>query len=206
MANIITTLAETRLMSLRDTKEKKQYYITNIIMGIKSFFTGLFEKSENQMPSSLGNGKEVSSSYNLGDKSTLSVDENSVSSQKIEKNNQKKHFQKRGKHGKKNKKNNHSKKMDSSPISETHNLIILDESGSMSCVRSQTISGCNETLNSIRNTAKEQPDMKQFVSIFCFDTTNSRYIFQDVLVENTRDLTEKDYSPNSCTPLYDAIG
>ena len=76
----------------------------------------------------------------------------------------------------------------------------------MSGVRRQTISGCNETLNSIRNTAKDQPDIKQFVSIFCFDNTNSRYIFQNVPVEETRDLTTADYSPNSCTPLYDAIG
>ena len=175
-------------------------------MGLKSLLDSLFGHSDNQMPSSLGNGKEVSPSYNLGDKSTLNVDENSLQSQMKEKKKQKKNLQKRGKHGKKNKKNNQAKKMESSPISETHNLIVLDESGSMSCVRSQTISGCNETLNSIRNTAKEQPDMKQFVSIFCFDTTNSRFIFPDVPVENTRDLTEKDYSPNSCTPLYDAIG
>ena len=50
------------------------------------------------------------------------------------------------------------------------------------------------------------PSIKQYVSIFCFDNTNSRYIFQDVPVEDTRDLTPKDYCPNSCTPLYDAIG
>jgi hypothetical protein len=76
----------------------------------------------------------------------------------------------------------------------------------MSGVRSQTISGCNETLNSISNTAKDQPEIKQFVSIFCFDTSNSRYIFQDVPIEDTRDLTPEDYCPNSCTPLYDAVG
>jgi hypothetical protein len=104
VANIITTLAETRLMSPKDTKEEKQYYITNIIMGIKSFFSGLFDKSDNQMPSSLGNGKEVNPNYNLGSKSTLSVDEDPVPSQKTEKSDQKKNFQKKGKHGKKNKK------------------------------------------------------------------------------------------------------
>ena len=88
----------------------------------------------------------------------------------------------------------------------TYNLIILDESGSMSHVRRQTISGCNETLNSIRNTAKEHSNIKQYVSIFCFDTSNSRYIFHDVPVENTRDLVMEDYCPNDCTPLYDAVG
>jgi len=29
---------------------------------------------------------------------------------------------------------------------EIHHLIILDESGSMNCVRSQTVAGCNKTL------------------------------------------------------------
>lgn len=175
-------------------------------MGIKSLFTGLFGKSDNQMPSSLGKGGEVKQSYNLGVKSSSDPEENHFTPTKKDKSNRKKDFKKRGKHDKKNERKGHAQSAESKPISDTHNLIILDESGSMSCVRSQTISGCNETLNSIRNTAKEQPDMKQFVSIFCFDTTNSRYIFQDVPVENTRDLTEKDYNPNSCTPLYDAIG
>ena len=92
------------------------------------------------------------------------------------------------------------------PTIATYNLIILDESGSMSTVRNETISGCNETLNSIRNTAKENKEIKQYVSIFCFDTTNSRYLFHDVPVEETRDLTSADYCPNACTPLYDAIG
>lgn len=33
--------------------------------------------------------------------------------------------------------------------SQIYNLIILDESGSMDCATGQTISGCNETLNTI---------------------------------------------------------
>ena len=102
-------------------------------------------------------------------------------------------------------KDNHNEDNDTM-TSATYNLIILDESGSMSGVRMQTITGCNETLNSIRNTAKEHPEIKQYVSIFCFDTSNSRYVFQDVPVEKTRDLTTADYCPNACTPLYDAIG
>lgn len=87
-----------------------------------------------------------------------------------------------------------------------YNLIILDESGSMSCVRSHTISGCNETLNSIRKSAKEHENVKQYASIYCFDTTHSRYIFQNIPIEQVHDLTADDYRPNACTPLYDAIG
>lgn len=175
-------------------------------MGIKSLFSGLFGKSDNQMPSSLGNGHKANQSYNLGNSSPLNEEKETPPAQVKEKHNRKKKLKKGGKHNKKSKNSNDQKNVESAVISDTHNLIILDESGSMSCVRSQTISGCNETLNSIRNTAKEHPDMKQFVSIFCFDDTNSRYIFQDVPIENTHDLTEEDYSPNSCTPLYDAVG
>lgn len=87
-----------------------------------------------------------------------------------------------------------------------YNLIILDESGSMSGVTGQTITGCNETLNGIRNTAIEQKEQNQFVSIYCFDTTNSRYLFKNMPIEEVKNLTSKDYHPNACTPLYDAIG
>jgi hypothetical protein len=90
--------------------------------------------------------------------------------------------------------------------SDAYNLIILDESGSMSTVRDATISGCNETLISIRNTQKEQAGIRQYVSIFCFDSSHSRYIFHDTPVDEVRDMTRADYCPSACTPLYDAIG
>ena len=167
-------------------------------MGIKSFFSSLFGQSDNQMPSSLGhNVSQEPQDINLGanipqeeqkESSSPKADEQptaKVESDSTEGNNR------------------NEKELGESA---TYNLIILDESGSMSGVRGQTISGCNETLNSIRNTAKEQPGLKQYVSIFCFDTSNSRYIFQNVPIEETRDLTPEDYCPNSCTPLYDAIG
>ena len=91
-------------------------------------------------------------------------------------------------------------------VPAVYNLIILDESGSMSGVTGQTVTGCNETLNSIRTIAIENKEQSQFVSIYCFDTTNSRYLFQNVPIEEIRNLTSKDYRPNACTPLYDAIG
>ncbi len=98
--------------------------------------------------------------------------------------------------------------MKSNELSDSivYNLIILDESGSMSCVTKQTISGCNETLNGIRMVAKEDREQRQMVSIFCFDTVNSRYLFQNKPIEDVVDLSQKDYRPNACTPLYDAIG
>lgn len=91
-------------------------------------------------------------------------------------------------------------------LSDAYNLIILDESGSMSTVREETISGCNETLISICNLQKEQPDIWQFVSVFCFNSSHSRYIFHDTPIDEVKDMTREDYCPSACTPLYDAIG
>ena len=164
-------------------------------MGIKTLLGSLFGHSDNQMPSSLGRATtHETNTINLGanihqDQEELVKDTEEQEPKKVD-----------GAEAKATEQGNNV------PVSTTYNLIILDESGSMSDVRHQTISGCNETLNSIRNTAKDQPEIKQFVSIFCFDNTNSRYIFKNVPVEETRDLTTADYCPNSCTPLYDAIG
>lgn len=164
-------------------------------MGIKSFFNSLFGKADDQMPSSLGKGtSKEQNTINLGSNIQHPRQDAPLSPKEGQETN--KEYEKQTPESNDN----------ASPTSATYNLIILDESGSMSGVRSQTISGCNETLNSIRNTAKDQPEIKQFVSIFCFDTNNSRYIFQDVPIEDTRDLTPEDYCPNSCTPLYDAVG
>lgn len=87
-----------------------------------------------------------------------------------------------------------------------HHLIVLDESGSMSGVTEQTISGCNETIQTIRQMQSENADQKHFVSIYLFDTGNSRYIVKGQPVGNVKEITAKDYHPNSCTPLFDALG
>lgn len=89
------------------------------------------------------------------------------------------------------------------------NLIILDESGSMSGCRKATISGCNETIDVARRLQKENPDTQRtFMSIYAFQSGGrpSRYLLKNVPVENVKDITEKDYDPTGCTPLYDAMG
>ena len=114
---------------------------------------------------------------------------------------------------KQGKQNPYDKKFEQNKNSENHNtyaeihhLIILDESGSMNCVRAQTIMGCNKTLHSIRDTAKSDPDIKQYVSIYCFDSVKPRYVIHDVLANEIKVLTLDDYRPYGRTPLYDAIG
>lgn len=90
------------------------------------------------------------------------------------------------------------------------NLIILDESGSMDCVWAQTISNCNETLQTIFSVQKEfYATQDHFISIYTFQDAGplkSRYLLRNRPIAEARMLTAKDYRPNGCTPLYDAVG
>jgi hypothetical protein len=92
-------------------------------------------------------------------------------------------------------------------MTSVYHLIVLDESGSMDCVTRQTISGCNETIQTIRMMQDSNKDTQlHYVSIYLFDSGHSRYIIHNQHVENVKDITEKDYRPNACTPLFDALG
>ena len=66
---------------------------------------------------------------------------------------------------------------------EIYNLIILDESGSMSHVKRQTVSGCNETINTIRSAQEKFADTQtHYVSIYAFqanDKIPSRYLIKN---------------------------
>lgn len=90
------------------------------------------------------------------------------------------------------------------------NLIILDESGSMQSARNNTISGCNETINVAKSLQQKHADkQRSFVSVYAFQSDGnrpSRYLFKNVHAEDARHISERDYEPWGCTPLYDAVG
>lgn len=93
--------------------------------------------------------------------------------------------------------------------STIYNLIILDESGSMDCVWEQTISGCNETINTIKATQKKfAASQKHFISIYAFQagTISSRYIIKNIPADEVQHISTKDYEPNGLTNLNDAVG
>lgn len=90
-----------------------------------------------------------------------------------------------------------------------HNLIILDESGSMTSIRQQALSGANETINTIRNAQQDHPEQRHRLTFVTFDSHGAqdvRTLIDDQPIDGVKDLTEKDYRPNGCTPLYDAMG
>lgn len=90
-----------------------------------------------------------------------------------------------------------------------YNVIILDESGSMSSIYNQALMGINEALGGIRRNQEEFPGQKHFVSIVTFEGNGIKGIKSRrdrVPIESVNDFTEDDYRPGGCTPLYDAMG
>lgn len=86
------------------------------------------------------------------------------------------------------------------------NLIIVDESGSMSCIRKQAFSGMNETLSTVRQMQKKFTDTDQRVTLVTFDSEHMKWHYDNTPADKTQDLNWKDYSPCAATPLYDAMG
>lgn len=86
------------------------------------------------------------------------------------------------------------------------NLIVVDESGSMSIIEHQALMGLNETLETVQKMQNLHKDMEQRVTLITFDSTHKRYVFDNVPAGDTHLLTNKEYRPGGATPLYDAIG
>ena len=86
------------------------------------------------------------------------------------------------------------------------NLLVVDESGSMSIIRRQVLVGINETLATIQKMQKAHADLEQRVTLITFDSTHTNVFYDNVRASNANPLKAKDYNPCGATPLYDAIG
>ena len=86
------------------------------------------------------------------------------------------------------------------------NLLVVDESGSMSVIRSQALAGINETLATILKMQKAHKQLEQRVTLITFDSTHKNLIYNNETANHSRPLRPKDYNPCGATPLYDAIG
>ncbi len=99
--------------------------------------------------------------------------------------------------------------MEKSNSMNIYNLIILDESGSMSAIYDETLQAVNEAFSGIRRNQEEFPEQRHHVSIVTFEGTGMsgvRTRRDRVPVGEIRDFAEKDYRPGGCTPLLDAMG
>lgn len=87
-----------------------------------------------------------------------------------------------------------------------HNLLILDESGSMQSIYQPALTGVNETLQTIREAQKEHPEQEHFVSLIAFDSNHYNQIYKNSPADKAEDITKEQYRPGGCTPLFDAMG
>lgn len=79
-------------------------------------------------------------------------------------------------------------------------VMILDRSGSMSGLESDTIGGYNSFLRKQKETAGEI-----LVSTVLFDD-EAEVLYDRIPLEKTPQMTEKDYETRGCTALLDAVG
>lgn len=87
-----------------------------------------------------------------------------------------------------------------------HNLIILDESGSMMSIYDAAIKGLNSTLSTIRQAQETYPNQEHLVTLLTFNTGVSDYIFKLTPAKFITDIKAEQYRPSGGTPLYDSIG
>jgi len=109
----------------------------------------------------------------------------------------------------KNNANSNEEQKDSKDKARIYNLIIVDESGSMSHLREATLSGINETIGTIKSAQKEFAETQEHtLTLVTFDSDSNRPDVRTMI--DNQSITEvkefKDYMPNGCTPLYDAMG
>jgi hypothetical protein len=88
---------------------------------------------------------------------------------------------------------------------KTYDLLILDKSSSMDCVKDATIAGFNEKISSLKTIQQQYPEQEYIV---CFVTFNDKHetLVWNKNVNEVAELTDKYYVPCGMTALYDAIG
>lgn len=89
---------------------------------------------------------------------------------------------------------------------QVHNLIILDESGSMEEIKTSIINGFNELLGSIKEIETKFPDQEHFISMISFNSNKIKPLHFVEPCSKINKLNTENYSPDALTPLRDAIG
>ncbi len=87
-----------------------------------------------------------------------------------------------------------------------YNLVILDASGSMQSIKAQAINGFNETVQTIKAAQAKFEEQRHLVSLVVFNSSETKLIYDRVIASDVAELNGSNYTPDCCTPLYDAIG
>jgi hypothetical protein len=88
-----------------------------------------------------------------------------------------------------------------------HYALVVDESGSMSSYRTDTIGGFNEQVKVAKELQEQYKDQNYLFTLCTFEGSNEikQRIFQQPIAE-TVELTTDNYSPRGSTALFQAVG
>ena len=89
---------------------------------------------------------------------------------------------------------------------QVHNLIILDESGSMQSIKNSIIQGFNEIVQTVKGIAKQYTEQEHLITLITFNGLGQNILHFIDPVEKLEQINASRYSPNASTPLYDAMG
>ena len=89
---------------------------------------------------------------------------------------------------------------------QVHNLIILDESGSMESIKKTIIEGFNEIVQTTKGIEKDFPEQEHFISLVTFNGLGHKLLHFIDPVSALEQIDDKRYRPDASTPLYDAMG
>jgi len=89
--------------------------------------------------------------------------------------------------------------------SKTYYNLILDQSGSMSGSRTETLNALNAQIESCRQIASTHDNQELFLSLTLFNDS-AHCLYSNKTPNQIPLLTQKQYEPNGSTALLDAIG
>lgn len=89
---------------------------------------------------------------------------------------------------------------------QVHNLIILDESGSMESIKTTIINGFNEIVQTIKGIEQQFPEQEHFISLISFNGLGQKVIHFMDPASKLEQINDSLYRPDASTPLYDAMG
>lgn len=89
---------------------------------------------------------------------------------------------------------------------QVHNLVILDESGSMASIKSLIINGFNELVQTVNGIEEQFPDQEHLISMVSFNALNNKILHFIDPVNKLDAINDSTYNPASMTPLFDAMG
>ena len=89
---------------------------------------------------------------------------------------------------------------------QVHNLIILDESGSMGSIKDFIIQGFNEVVQTVKGIGNQFPEQEHLITLITFNGLGQKILHFMVPVEKLDQIDSSKYRPDASTPLYDAMG